>query len=1365
MKINPPLKIQAKFANKSIHRLSYIAIGIAIALNTANAATTTLISKNINTLANKTSNTPALSFDGSKIAFASRSGKLVGDNNSQPNIYLKDIATQTVKRISINSSGVTGDRPSYAPTINADGNKIVFYSTSTNLVTNDTNDTSDIFLRDLNNNTTQLISITKSGVRSNKESAEGTISGDGTVVAFSSTSTTLTSLNANSVRQVYVKDLSTGDLELISVNNNGQAGDNDSFSPAVSNDGRYIAFISISSNLDGYAATNHYDIYLHDRLNKKTERISFTSTGALSNNHSGLPSISSDGRLVAYMSLADNLVFNDTNAQIDIFVYDRQTKTVERASSTSPSNGHSFSPKLSSNGRFVAFYSSASNYITNDTNGKDDLFVYDRYLKTTELLSVSSTGAQTVSNVDSSIALSGDGKVAAFASPDSTLVSGDTNAISDIFIRTRDPIANLKPFAKSVPVPSQECSNGGAYVTLDASQSYDLDMDTITASWSGPFGVVNGSIASVFVGYGSHQITLTVTDSLGNKDVKLVAVNVIDSVAPTITAEIDHTFEATNISGASHTVTFVANDSCEIINSSVSPSPLFYPLGTTNVTVGVVDNAGNSASDITRITVVDTTPPILTAPTDLLKEATNRLSAINIGNASATDIFPTTISNDSSGLFALGISSVIWQATDSNGNSSTAIQNVMVKDSTKPLLVIPGDITSEATQILSAVNIGVASATDIFNVTVTNNSPPLFPIGSTNVTWTAKDENNNATTAVQKISITDTTAPTMTLPGNVRQEATDILTPVSLGQATTNDVFSVSVSNDALAAYPLGDTTVNWSAADANGNTASAQQTVTIFDSTAPQIVSPADIVIEATALLSPVTLGDAVTTDIFSVNLTNDAPAAFALGSTSVIWNATDTSGNSSQATQTVLVKDTTSPVIKPIANIIKEATDILTAIDIGTTTATDIFDVTLTNNTPGAFPLGDTTVTWSASDTNGNASTLNQKITVTDSTAPILEVPLGITTEAVNTLTPVNIGTAKISDIFSITLTNDAPLQYPLGKTIVNWNAVDANNNSSTASQIINIIDTTPPVINAGGDIVLEAVSPNGSGFSPKYSVSDICNCGDIKIDISPALSSYKLGQHVITVTATDISGNSANDQMTLSVVDTTTPIMNIPSNITMEASSVLTPVNVGNATATDIFQVTIQNNSPQVFPLGTSTVVWTATDANGNQTTAVQSVTIVDTTAPMFDLVVHEPTKKKRHNHKMRHAATVTNINDLVDASPTVDIQVTSNGDHPRKHKHEEKDWEIKQVGDDWEIWVRAEKLKEKKMDRIYHIDVNITDFSANSHKESTDITILRHRSKSDKGDKNEKHDKQEKQEKHEKHEKHEKISDTDSKDKRD
>jgi hypothetical protein len=175
-------------------------------------------------------------------------------------------------------------------------------------------------------------------------------------------------------------------------------------------------------------------------------------------------------------------------------------------------------------------------------------------------------------------------------------------------------------------------------------------------------------------------------------------------------------------------------------------------------------------------------------------------------------------------------------------------------------------------------------------------------------------------------------------------------------------------------------------------------------------------------------------------------------------------------------------------------------------------------------------------------------------------------------------------------------------------------------------------------------------------------------------------------------------------------------------LEATGELTIVNIGTASATDIFDVTVTNNAPSAYGVGTTPVTWTAVDSNGNQTQKVQMITIVDTTAPTFDLTILKDELWAPH-HKLVLAAIVENVNDLVDSAPVVDIEVTSNGDHKHKHKFDHKDYKIVKNGSVWEIWLRAEKLFRNKEDRVYTINVSVSDASGNVATDAGEVIVPR------------------------------------------
>ena len=220
--------------------------------------------------------------------------------------------------------------------------------------------------------------------------------------------------------------------------------DGESSSPAISADGRFVAFVSFATNLVPGDSNGRGDVFVRDRLTQTTERVSVDSAGTEGNSGSDGPSISANGRFVVFWSDATNLVRGDTNGVADVFVRDRLTRTTERVSVDSAGNEgngasglHSHSEySISADGRFVAFVSSATNLVPGDTNGAADVFVHDRLTRTTERVSVDSAGNEANSSSFDPV-ISADGRFVAFSSAATNLVPGDTNEQPDVFVRDR----------------------------------------------------------------------------------------------------------------------------------------------------------------------------------------------------------------------------------------------------------------------------------------------------------------------------------------------------------------------------------------------------------------------------------------------------------------------------------------------------------------------------------------------------------------------------------------------------------------------------------------------------------------------------------------------------------------------------------------------------------------------------------------------------------------------------------------------------------------------------------------------------------------------------------------------------------------
>ena len=254
--------------------------------------------------------------------------------------------------------------------------------------------------------------------------------------------------------------------------------------------------------------------------------------------------------------------------------------------------------------------------------------------------------------------------------------------------------------------------------------------------------------------------------------------------------------------------------------------------------------------------------------------------------------------------------------TDTSGNISQAVQVVTLFDTTPPEIFAPSDIVAEATGLSSTmVELGEATAQDVMGIdSVTEYPPRFFVLGETTVTWTATDTSGNSATATQTVTIVDTTAPSITAPDSVTVEATSNNSNiVVLGNPVSSDqVDTPSISNDAPDVFPLGETTITWTAVDTSGNSASATQTVTIVDTTSPELTMPEDVMISAISLEKQVDIGEAHAHDLVdsTLTITNDAPDTFPLGDTVVTWNVSDELGNSAISHQVISVQPCGKPL-----------------------------------------------------------------------------------------------------------------------------------------------------------------------------------------------------------------------------------------------------------------------------------------------------------------------------------------------------------------------------------------------------------------------------------------------------------------------
>jgi Tol biopolymer transport system component len=376
----------------------------------------------------------ALSAGGRFVAFHSISDNLVaGDTNNHYDIFVHDRLADVTERVSVDSSGLQADASSVYPSMSADGRLVAFASYATDLVPGDGNGTWDVFVHDRVTGETRLVSRSSAGVQGNGKSEDAAISADGRFVAFRSFASNLApDPNGSLVMDVFVHDLPSGETTLASLGHQGEAANQNCDAPAMSADGRFVVFHSGSTNLVAGDTNGLTDIFLRDRLAGTTVRVNLDSAGMQADHYSFHPALSGDGRFVAFQSAAALVSGDDDGGFFDVYVHDVATGETLGITTGIPALALSAAsrPSLSGDGSRIAFLALEIEPLF---EGTSQAFLHDRASGATVLLS---QGIGRAGDADSALpALSADGRVVGFESLATNLVAGDTNGAADMFVR------------------------------------------------------------------------------------------------------------------------------------------------------------------------------------------------------------------------------------------------------------------------------------------------------------------------------------------------------------------------------------------------------------------------------------------------------------------------------------------------------------------------------------------------------------------------------------------------------------------------------------------------------------------------------------------------------------------------------------------------------------------------------------------------------------------------------------------------------------------------------------------------------------------------------------------------------------------